>query len=162
MNASPPQVPQDPRLPPGQIKSSLKTGKFPSSHCKYTTPRQTKSTSADLDDEEDDPGIYSKTVDGVGDGTHPITTSFIKTNDKIRDQLLKNLYFSDLMHANIDGLKIHPISTKKPLPILTSPKDKNIPTTGNNNQRLFFYTEPVLPCPRNLEQTKRTPQEGRF
>jgi hypothetical protein len=27
-NAPPPQVPQDPILPPGQIKSSLKTGKF--------------------------------------------------------------------------------------------------------------------------------------
>jgi hypothetical protein len=63
-------------------------------------------------------GIYSKTIDGVGDGTHFITASFIKTNDKIRGQLLIFFaYFSDLMHTNIDGLKIHPISTKKPLPI---------------------------------------------
>jgi hypothetical protein len=35
-------------------------------------------------------------------------------NDMIRDQQLKNsIYFSDLMHANIDGLKIHPVSAKK-------------------------------------------------
>jgi hypothetical protein len=43
------------------------------------------------------------------------------------------------MHANIDGLKIHPISTKKPLPIITSPKDKNIPTTGNKIRDYFLY-----------------------
>jgi hypothetical protein len=50
------------------------------------------------------------------------TASFIKTNDKIRDQLLNCFAcFFDLMHANINGPKIHPISTKKPLPILTSP-----------------------------------------
>ena len=33
-----------------------------------------------------------------------IIASLIKTNDKIRDQLMTNFgYFSKLMHANIDG-----------------------------------------------------------
>ncbi len=50
------------------------------------SPHQTNPTSADPDDKEDDPSIYSKTFDGVGDGTHLITASFIKTIDKIRDQ----------------------------------------------------------------------------
>ncbi len=114
-NAPPFQVPQDPILPPGQIKSSLKTEKFHPVIASTPPPRQTNSTGADPDDKDDDPGIYSKTIYGVGDGTHLITASFIKTNDKIRDQLLKHfVYFSNLMHANIDGLKIHPSSTKKP------------------------------------------------
>jgi hypothetical protein len=77
----------------------------------------------------------------------------MKTNDKIRDQLLNCfVYFSNLMHANIDGLKIHSISTEKPLPILTFPKDKNIPTTGNKIKDYFFHTEPVIPCPQNAKQ----------
>jgi hypothetical protein len=42
------------------------------------------------------------------------------------------------MHANIDGIKIHSISTNKPLPILTSPKDKKIPATGNKIRDYFF------------------------
>jgi hypothetical protein len=50
------------------------------------------------------------------------------------------MYFSELMHANIDGLQIHPLSTKKSLPILTSPKDKNIPTTGTK-VRDYFYIQ---------------------
>jgi hypothetical protein len=74
-------------------------------------PRQTNSTSADPDNKEDDPSIYSKTIDGVEDGTHLITASFIKTNDKIRDQLQKKIvYFSNLMHANINGLAKLPTS----------------------------------------------------
>jgi hypothetical protein len=81
-----------------------------------------------------------KPIDGVGDGTHLITASFIKTNAKVRDQLLFFfVYFSNLMHANIDGLKIHPVSTEKPLPILTSPKDKNIPTSGNKIRDYSLY-----------------------
>jgi hypothetical protein len=67
-----------------------------------------------------------------------ITTSFIKTIDKIRDQLLKINYFSKLLCTNIDGLKIHPISSNKPLPILTSAKDKNMPTTGTKIRDYFF------------------------
>jgi hypothetical protein len=87
-NAPPPQVPQDTILPPGQIKPSLKAGKFHPVIASTPPPCQTDSTGADPDKEEDDLGIYSKTIDRVGDGTHLITTSFIKTNDKIRDQLL--------------------------------------------------------------------------
>jgi hypothetical protein len=93
-NAPPPQVPHDPILHPGQINSSPKTGKFHPVITNTPPSRQTKSTSIDQDDKEDDPGIYSKTIDGVGDGTHLITASFIKMNDKIRDQLLKNLFIS--------------------------------------------------------------------
>jgi hypothetical protein len=68
-----------------------------------------------------------------------IIASFIKTNDKIRDQLLLNFaYFSELMCANIDGLKIHPISTSKPTPVLTSAKDANMPTTGTKVRDYFL------------------------
>ncbi len=139
-NAPPPQVPQDPILPPGKIKSSLKKGKFHPVIASTPPTCQTELTSADPDNKEDDPGIYSKPIGWVGDGTHLITTSFIKTNDKIRDQLLFCfVYFFNLMHANINGLKIHLVSTKNPLPILTSPKDKNIPTTGNKIRDYFLY-----------------------
>ncbi len=50
-------------------------------------PCQTESTNADPDNKEDGPSISSKTINGIGDGTHLITASFIKTNHKIRDQL---------------------------------------------------------------------------
>ncbi len=71
-------------------------------------------------------------------------------------------YFSDLMHANTDGLKIYPISTENPLPISTSPdKDKNILKTGNKIRDFYSYRTST-PCPRNAEQTKSTPPEGRF
>ncbi len=157
-NAPPPQVPQDLILPPGQAKSSLKMGKFYSVIASTPHPCQTKSTSADPDNKEDDPGIYSNTIDGVGDVTHLNTTSFIKTNDKIRDQLLKNfVYFSNLMHANIDGLKIHPVSTKKPLPILTSPKDKNIPKTGNKIRDYFFIQNQYSLVPGTRNKPKAPP-----
>jgi hypothetical protein len=86
-NAPPPQVPQYPILPPGQIKSSLKMGKFHPVIASTPPPCQIKSTSTESDDKEDDPSIYSKTIDEVGDGTHLITASFIKMNDRIRDQL---------------------------------------------------------------------------
>jgi hypothetical protein len=87
--ASPSQVPQDPILLPDQIKPSLKMGKFHPVIASTPHPRQTKSTSADPDNKEGDPGINNKTIDGVGDGTHSITASFIKMNDKIRNQPLK-------------------------------------------------------------------------
>jgi hypothetical protein len=93
-NAPPPQVPQDSILPPGKIESSLKTGKFHPVIASTPPPRQTESTGADPDNKEDDPGIYSKTIDGVGDGIHLITASFIKTNNKIRDQLVFFLFIS--------------------------------------------------------------------
>jgi hypothetical protein len=159
-NAPPPQVPQDPILPPGQIKSSLKTGKFHPVIASTPPPRQTDSTGTDPDNKEDDPIIYSKTNDGVGDGTHLITTPFIKTNDKIRDQcVIFFVYFSNLMHANINGLKIHPVSTKKPLPILTSPKDKNIPTTGNKIRDYFFIQNQYSLIPATQNKLKVPPQK---
>jgi hypothetical protein len=155
-NAPPPHVPQDPILPP--IKSSLKTGKFHPVIASTPPPCQTKSTSADPDDEEDDPGIYSKTINRVGDGTHLITASFMKTNDKIRDQLLKDfVYFFNLMHA-INGLKIHSVSTKKPLPILTSPKDKNIPTTDNKIRDYFIIQNQYSLVPKTCSKPKAPPQ----
>jgi hypothetical protein len=86
-NAPPPQVPHYPILCPGQIKSSLKSGKFHPVIASTPPSCQIKSTSPEPDDKKDDPAIYSKTINGVGDGTHLITASFIKTNDKIRDQL---------------------------------------------------------------------------
>jgi hypothetical protein len=55
------------------------------------------------------------------------------------------------MHANIDGLQIHPLNTDKLLPILTSPKDKNIPTTGTK-VRDYFYIQnsfSLIPGMRN-------------
>jgi hypothetical protein len=112
------------------------------------------------DDDEDDPGIYSHTINGVGDGTHLIIASFIKTNDEIRDQLLKNfMYFSELMHANIYGLQIHPLSTKKSLPISTSPKDKNIPTTGTKVRDYFFIQNNFSLIPSTQNKPKALPQK---
>jgi hypothetical protein len=35
-------------------------------------------------DEGSDPGVYSKLDEGVGDGTHFIAASFVKTNEKKR------------------------------------------------------------------------------
>jgi hypothetical protein len=42
------------------------------------------------------------------------------------------------MCANIYGLKIHPISTGKPLPVLTFAKDASMPTTGTKVRDNFF------------------------
>ncbi len=88
----------------------------------------------------DNPDLYGEMIDGVGNGKHLIIASFIKTNDEIRDQLLKNFtYFSELMCANMDSLKIHPDSTGKPLPVLISAKDANMPTTGTKGRDYFLY-----------------------
>jgi hypothetical protein len=73
------------------------------------------------------PGIYSKFLDGAGDGAYYITASFVKNNSTIKDQLLSHFKcVLELMCANIEGLKIHPVNTKKKLPILTSASDKNL------------------------------------
>jgi hypothetical protein len=53
-NAPPPQVPQDPILPPGKIESSLKTGKFHPVFTSTPTPHQTELINADPDNKEDD------------------------------------------------------------------------------------------------------------
>jgi hypothetical protein len=62
------------------------------------------------------------------------------------------------MHANIDGLKIYPVSTKKPLPILTSPKDKNIPTTGSKIRDYFFIQNQYSHVPGTWNKPKAPPQ----
>ena len=106
MQEEPVHVPQ----PPVRQKPSLKVSKF--FPVFSTPPHRTNTIEVDLEDNEDDPGIYNKTIDGVGDGMHLITASFIKTKDKIRDQLLMNFtYFSELMYTSNNGLKIHPVST---------------------------------------------------
>ncbi len=136
-------------------KSSLKAGKFVPAFSVVTQPCPMYSTNTDLDDAKDNPGLYGKMIDGVGNGTHFIIASFIKTNNKIRDQLLKNFaYFSDLMCANFDGLKIHPISTGKPLPKLTSAKDANMPTTGTKVRDYFLSKIKSYMC------TKEPPPES--
>ncbi len=142
---------------PIKQKSSLKVCKF--FPIFSTPPHRTESIEADLYNDEDDPGIYSKTIDGVGDGSHLITASFVKTKDKIRDQLLMNFaYFSKLMCTNINGLKIHPISTDKPLPIMTSAKDANMPTTKTKVRDYFFIQNHFSLIPRTRNKPKQPPQ----
>jgi hypothetical protein len=63
------------------------------------------------------------------------------------------------MHANIDGRKIHPVSTEKPLPILTSPKDTNIPTTDNNIRDYFFMQNQFSLIPGMQNKPKAFPQK---
>jgi hypothetical protein len=147
--------------PPFMPKSSLKAGKFVPAFSNATQPCPIHPTNADLDDDEYYPGLYGKMIDGVGNGTHLIIASFIKTDDKIRDQLLKNFaYFSELMCANIDSLKIQPVSTGKLLPILTSAKDANMPTTGTKVRGHFLNPKSILTCSWNTQQTKEPPTES--
>ncbi len=140
--------------PPKKPKPSLKAGKFLPARSTLPPFRQAEAITIDPDDrnDDDDPGIYTHTIEGVGDGTHLIIASFIKTNDKIRDQLVTNFcYFSELMHANINGLQIHPLNTNKSLSILTSPTNKNNPTTGTK-VRDYFYIQnsySLIPGMRN-------------
>ena len=70
------------------------------------------------------------------------------------------------MHANIDGLQIHPLNTDKSLPILTSPTNKNIPTTGNK-VRDYFYIQnsfSLIPGMRNKPKAplQKVGDDGRF
>jgi hypothetical protein len=99
-------------------------------------------------------------IDGVGNGTHLMIASFIKTNDKIRDLLVKNFaYFSGLMCASIDGLKIHPVSTGKPLPILTSAKNANMPTTGTKVRDYIFIQNQFSLVPGMCNKSKNPPKK---
>jgi hypothetical protein len=100
-----------PLLPPTKPKASLKPSKFFPVFADQTPPRQTEICNKDNGEEEDKPGMYSKLDKGVDDETHYITASFVKSNDKIKDQHLTQVrYFLDLMSANIDGMKFHPLT----------------------------------------------------
>jgi hypothetical protein len=102
-----------PMLPPTKPKTSLKPSKFFPVFAEQTPPRIADCTKEGDEDDVSEPGVYSKLDKGVGDGTHYITASFVKTNKKIKDQLLTQVrYFMDLMCANIDGVKFHPLSTE--------------------------------------------------
>ena len=111
--------------------------------------------------------MYSKLEEGVGDSTHYITASFVKTNEKIKDQLLMQVkYFLDLMSANIDGVKFHPLSTERSLPILTLSVDKNYPTTGTKIRDYFHVQNEYSLIPGTRNKPKVPPQkvdaDGRF
>jgi hypothetical protein len=113
-------------LPPTKPKASLKPSKFFPVFAEQTPPRRAVDQMKDDEDDISEPGVYSKLDEGVGDGTHFITASFVKTNEKIKDQLLTQVrYFMDLMGANIDGVKFHPLSIERSFPILKSSADKN-------------------------------------
>jgi hypothetical protein len=77
-----------PILPPTKPKASLKPRKFFPVFADQTPPCQTEICNEDDGEEEDEPGVYSKLDKGVSDGTHYITASFVKSNNKIKDQLL--------------------------------------------------------------------------
>jgi hypothetical protein len=147
--------------PPEKPKPSLKVGKFFPIFADTTPPRRINDASPIEDDEDSgEPGIYSKTQDGAGDGTHYITASFVKSNDKIKDQLLSHFkYFLELMCANIDGLKIHPVNTERKLPILTSASDKNIPITGTKIRDYFFVQNEFSLIPGTRNKPKVPPQK---
>ncbi len=63
------------------------------------------------------------------------------------------------MHAIINALKIHPISTEKAFSVLSSPKDKNIPTTGNKIRDYFFIQNQYSLVLRTWNKPKATPQK---
>jgi hypothetical protein len=149
----------DPLLPPTKPKVSLKPSKFFPMFADQTPPRQTDIPNRNDSDEEDKPGVYSKLDKEVGDGTHYITASFVKSNNKIKDQLLTQVrYFLDLMNANIDGLKFHPLSTKKSLSILTLSADKNFPTTGTKI-RDYFHVQNKFSLTLGMRNKPKAPSQ---
>ncbi len=133
------ETPRDLIPPPDKPKTSLKVGKFFPLFSNSIPPQNNNGVDNGEVEDNNEPGIYSKILDGAGDGTHYITTSFVKNNDKIKDQLLTHFkYFLKLMCENIEGLKSHPVNTERKLPILTSASDGNIPTTGTKIRDYFF------------------------
>jgi hypothetical protein len=120
-----------------------------------TQPCPTDFANTDHDDAKDGPDLYGKIIDGVSDGMHLIIASFIKANDKIRGQLLKSFaYFSEVMCANINGLKFHLVFTGKPLPDLTSAKDANMPTTRTKVRDYFFIQNQFSLVPETCNKPK--------
>jgi hypothetical protein len=153
--------------PPTRPKASLKPSKFYPVFAEQTPPRQADARMEDGDDDGSEPGVYSTLDEGVGDGTHFITASFVKTSEKIKDQLLTQVrYFMDLMCANIDGVKFHPVSTERSLPILKSSADKDYPTTGTKIRDYFHVQNEYSLIPGTRNKPKVPPQkvdaDGRF
>jgi hypothetical protein len=154
-------------LPPTKPKASLKPSKFFPVFAEQTPPRLADVYMKHDEDDDSEPGVYSKLDEGVGDGTHFITASFVKTNEKIKDQLLTQVkYFMDLMCANIDGVKFHPLSTERSLPILKSSADKDYPTTGTKIRDYFHVQNEYSLIPGTRNKPKVPPQkvdaDGRF
>jgi hypothetical protein len=133
------KTPRDLISPPDKPKTSLKVGEFFPLFSNSTPPWHDNGVDNDEVDDDNEPGIYSKILDGTEDGAHYIIASFVKNNNKIKDQLLTHFkYFLKLMCENIEGLKIHPVNTEWKLPILTSASDGNIPTTDTKIRDYFF------------------------
>jgi hypothetical protein len=154
-------------LPPTKPKASLKPSKFFPVFAEQTPPRRADAHMKDDEDDVSEPGVCSKLDEGVGDGMHFITASFVKTNEKIKDQLLTQVrYFMDLMCANIDGVKFHPLSTERSLPILKLSADKNYPTTGTKIRDYFHVQNEYSLIPGTRNKPKVPPQKvdavGRF
>jgi hypothetical protein len=63
------------------------------------------------------------------------------------------------MFTNIEGLKIHPISTDKPLPILTTAKDANMPNTGTKVKDYFFIQNNFSLIPGTCNKPKQPLQK---
>jgi hypothetical protein len=63
------------------------------------------------------------------------------------------------MHANIDGLQTHPLNPNKSLPILTSPTDKNIPTTETKVRDYFYKQNSYSLIPGTRNKPKAPPQK---
>jgi len=83
-------------LPPTKPKASLKPSKFFPVFAEQTPPCLADAHMKDDEDDAGESGVYSKFDKGVGDGTHYITASFVKTNENIKDQLLMQVrYFMD-------------------------------------------------------------------
>ena len=70
------------------------------------------------------------------------------------------------MCANIGGLKIHPDSTNKPLPILTSAKGANMPLLAPRSGVISVYK--IISCSFQICTTSQKPPpqkvdaDGRF
>ncbi len=150
----------DPPLPPTKPKASLKPRKFFPVFAERMPTRQTDIPNVDDGDEKDKPRVYAKLDKGVGDVTHYTTALFVKSNNKIKDQLLTQVrYFLDLMNANIDGIKCHPLSTERSFAILTSSADKNFPTTGTKIRDYFHVQNKFSLIPGTRNKPKVPPQK---
>jgi hypothetical protein len=63
------------------------------------------------------------------------------------------------MSANIDGVKFHPLSTERSLPILTLSADKNFLTTGTKIRDYFHVQNEFSLIPGTRNKPKVPPQK---